>query len=268
MWIAPNGNMYIADTSHHRIRKVTKSTNVITTVCGTGTASSTGDGGQATSATINNPYSVTGDSSENLYVIEGGGNRVRSINAGTGVIQTVISGLSLAYNITYYNSCLYFGNTNSTILKLVNTGTLFSTYTSTSQSGYNTPIGICFDSSGNMYVCNYSSNNILKSAGGHGGTQTTLISSGQSSPISIACKANDDLYITQQGSHCTKQYTLASSYTSGTVVVGQSGTPSYTDNVVPTSGAMNGPWGSCFGPDGFLYICDANNNRIRRAIRV
>ncbi len=54
--------MYIADTSNQRIRKVTVSTGIITTVAGTGSASYSGDNGPATSATLLNPYGVALDS--------------------------------------------------------------------------------------------------------------------------------------------------------------------------------------------------------------
>ena len=56
------GNVYIADTDNHRIRKVTISTRIITTIAGTGTASYSGDNGPATSATLNYPYGVAVDS--------------------------------------------------------------------------------------------------------------------------------------------------------------------------------------------------------------
>ena len=57
------GNVYIADQSNHRIRKVTVSTGIITTIAGTGTASSTGDNGAATSATLTWPFGVALDAS-------------------------------------------------------------------------------------------------------------------------------------------------------------------------------------------------------------
>ena len=55
--------MYIADTENHRIRKVTVSTGIITTIAGTGTGSYSGDGGQATSAALYLPYGVALDAS-------------------------------------------------------------------------------------------------------------------------------------------------------------------------------------------------------------
>ncbi len=57
--------MYIADSSNHRIRKVTVSTGIIITFAGTGTGSFSGDGGAAISAGLNCPNGVAIDSSGN-----------------------------------------------------------------------------------------------------------------------------------------------------------------------------------------------------------
>ena len=57
------GNVYIADTSNNRIRKVTVSTGIITTIAGTGSTSYSGDDGAATSATLRNPTGVAVDAS-------------------------------------------------------------------------------------------------------------------------------------------------------------------------------------------------------------
>ena len=58
------GNVYIADTSNNRIRKVTVSTGIITTIAGSSTSgSSSGDNGAATSATLNYPHGVALDAS-------------------------------------------------------------------------------------------------------------------------------------------------------------------------------------------------------------
>ena len=57
------GNVYIADRYNHRIRKVTVSTGIISTIAGTGTGSYSGDNGAATSATLYYPYGVALDAS-------------------------------------------------------------------------------------------------------------------------------------------------------------------------------------------------------------
>jgi hypothetical protein len=56
------GNIYIADSSNNRVRKVTASTGIITTIVGTGSASYSGDNGQASSAALKYPHGLTLDS--------------------------------------------------------------------------------------------------------------------------------------------------------------------------------------------------------------
>ena len=55
--------MYIADIQNNRIRKVTVSTGIISTIAGTDSAGNSGDGGAATSAALEQPYGVALDAS-------------------------------------------------------------------------------------------------------------------------------------------------------------------------------------------------------------
>ena len=80
------GNLYIADTQNHRVRKVTGGT--ISTVAGSGTAGFAGDGGAAGSAQLNLPFGVAVDAAGNLYIAEFGNNRVRKV-AANGNISTL-----------------------------------------------------------------------------------------------------------------------------------------------------------------------------------
>lgn len=73
------GNLYIADTGNHRIRKVNR-LGLINTVAGSGFAGSAGDGGPALSATLFSPLSVAVDSAGVLYIAES--NRVRKAVQG------------------------------------------------------------------------------------------------------------------------------------------------------------------------------------------
>ena len=57
------GNVYIADRYNNRIRKVTVSTGIISTIAGTGSGSYSGDNGAATSATLYYPFGVAVDAS-------------------------------------------------------------------------------------------------------------------------------------------------------------------------------------------------------------
>ena len=63
------GNVYIADTNNNRIRKVTVSTAIITTIAGTGSTTFSGDNGAATSATLYYPWGVTVDASGRQFFV-------------------------------------------------------------------------------------------------------------------------------------------------------------------------------------------------------
>jgi len=81
------GNLYIADTSNNRVRKV-NTAGGITTVAGTGVAGSGGDCGPATAATLNGPFGVAVDSSGNFYIADSYNNRIRKVTTA-GIITTV-----------------------------------------------------------------------------------------------------------------------------------------------------------------------------------
>jgi sugar lactone lactonase YvrE len=82
------GNIYIADTSNYRIRKVNGS-GIISTIAGTGSQLYSGDGGLATAAQIGRPVALALDGAGNLHVADANNNRVRLID-GSGIISTAI----------------------------------------------------------------------------------------------------------------------------------------------------------------------------------
>jgi uncharacterized protein (TIGR03437 family) len=79
------GNVYIADTENHRVRKVSPA-GIITTIAGSDPAA--GDGGPATSALLFHPAGVAVDASGAAYVSDTLNNRIRQISPG-GVITTI-----------------------------------------------------------------------------------------------------------------------------------------------------------------------------------
>ncbi len=84
-----SGNVYIADFANNRVRRVDGTTNIITTIAGTGTGGFTGDGGAATAARVNGPLDVKLDAAGNLYIADNSNSRVRKIDGTTGIITTV-----------------------------------------------------------------------------------------------------------------------------------------------------------------------------------
>lgn len=81
------GNIYIADRFNYRIRKVSATTGIVTTICGTGSAITAGDGGPASAASIDRVHRITCDRSGNIYLACDDA-RIRMINAA-GNINTI-----------------------------------------------------------------------------------------------------------------------------------------------------------------------------------
>jgi trimeric autotransporter adhesin len=97
VYVDASGNIYIADWENNRIRKV-NTAGIITTVAGTGTAGYSGDGGAATSASLNLPQGVYVDASGDIYIADGANNRIRKVNGTTQTITTVAGNGTAGYS--------------------------------------------------------------------------------------------------------------------------------------------------------------------------
>lgn len=184
------GNIYFCDMGNHRVRKIAAGTTIITTILGTGTASSTGDGGQATSATTNYPDAVALDSQGNIYVAEKG--RVRRIDATSKVVTTYAGsngggsggdgGLATAASLNnpkgiafdQYDN-LYISDTGNHRIRKVDAVTkIITTIAGTGTASFsgdngqatsatlNTPRSIVLDRSGNLVFVDFSNFRIRK----------------------------------------------------------------------------------------------------------
>ena len=130
--IAASGNMYIADSQNHCIRKITAS-GYVSTFAGCGVAGFLN--GTADVAQFNIPYSIAVDASENVYVTESTSNAIRKITQA-GVVTTFAG-----------------KETQSGYLDAQGTNALFSA-----------PKGLTVDASGNIYVADATNNRIRKIA--------------------------------------------------------------------------------------------------------
>jgi streptogramin lyase len=83
------GNVYIADAGNNRIRKVDALTGIISTVAGNGSNGYSGDGGPAIAASFYYPQGVAVDGQDSIYIVDAGNNRIRRVDALTGIITTV-----------------------------------------------------------------------------------------------------------------------------------------------------------------------------------
>jgi murein DD-endopeptidase MepM/ murein hydrolase activator NlpD/sugar lactone lactonase YvrE len=101
-----SGNIFIADSMNHRVRRVDAATGIITTVAGNGEVfGSTGDGGPATQARLAYPTGVAVDAAGNLYIADGTlslgdnvGERIRRVSATTQEISTVAGNGDAGYS--------------------------------------------------------------------------------------------------------------------------------------------------------------------------
>ncbi|HTB10697.1 MAG TPA: IPT/TIG domain-containing protein [Bryobacteraceae bacterium] len=143
------GNLYISDTLNFRVREV-DTNGFIRTIAGNGMVGNTGDGGQATNASLTDPWGIQVDSSGNVYFADWLNNSVRKINTA-GVISTIAGG---------------------------GTGGLGDGGPATSATLF-APEGIALDGAGNLYIADYSNNRIRKvtgvTSGGAGAAGTPVI---------------------------------------------------------------------------------------------
>ena len=190
------GNIYIADQGNNCIRKVTAATGVITTIAGTGVAGYTGDGGPATSATLQSPLAICVNSAGDIFFSDQGsgtfsGEYIRKINATTGVISTIAGngggasgdgGPAISAGIGNVNGIcvdgsadIYINDISCSCRKItMSTGIITTVAGSDATDGYNGdginsilsllnyPHGLCVDATGNIYIADNHNDRVRK----------------------------------------------------------------------------------------------------------
>ena len=182
-----SGGFYVAEIGGNRVRYV-NAAGIINQFAGTGTAGSSGDGGQAASATLRGPARVKIDPQGRVVIVDSGNNKIRRVDTN-GIITTIAGNGAVGFS---------GDNGQATAAKL------------------NGPQDVAWDSAGNMYIADRSNQRIRKVA------------------------------------------------TTGVITtVAGNGTAGYNgDGITALTARLQNPYGVAYGPDGLL-IADFDNNRVR-----
>jgi sugar lactone lactonase YvrE len=264
-----SGNIYIADTSNNRVRKITASTGIISNFAGSsagtaatpGTVSTYGNGGAATSALLDYPTSLAIDNSNDVYIADAKDCEIRMVFASTANISAVAGTGSCGYTATPAPS-----TTPATTAKLSN------------------PYGIALDASGNLYISDVS-NAVIQLVSASTGYITTVVGNHTAGTAGvangngglatsaelvyvwkIAVDRLGNLVISDTNGYQVRYYVPSTGYIyalAGTGTSGDSPSSTAVSGAAVTS-ALNYPYGIAADPLNNIYFADASNNVIRK----
>jgi sugar lactone lactonase YvrE len=239
------GNLFIADTANHRIRRVDHRTHIITTIAGTGTIGFSGDGGPATSAQLAAPNDVKTDWFGNVYIADTANFRIRRVDAKTGIIETIV------------------GNGTGGDGSLAVDAQIGDSF------------GITFDQEGNLFVGDSTENSVhrvdhktgilMTVAGtgvyGYNGDGIAATSAMLGGPFGVAVDKHGFLYIGDQGNRRVRRVDLHTGIITtyaGNGVIGSSG-----DHGPATKAELMSPSGLLLDGEDRLYIGDQASEKVR-----
>jgi sugar lactone lactonase YvrE len=253
--LGPDGSLYIADSQNQRIRRVDRN-GIISTVAGTGERGFAGDGGPASSAELWNPQGVAVDAAGNLYIADEGNDRVRRVDAATGIITTVA------------------GRGRSTSASELGDGG------PATQAALLSPTSVAVTSNGALYIAD-SGHNRVRYVNLATGIISTVAGTGEAGlagdggpataatidyPFALAVGPDGDLYISDFGNHRVRALRLRSGFLQTVVGSGPAGLLSggfAGDGGPATDARLNAPRGIAFGRAAELYVADSSNSRLR-----
>ncbi len=235
------GNIYVADTGNHTIRKISPG-GAVTTFAGQAGVAGAADG-PAGSANFNQPFGVAVDQSGNVYVADTANSTIRKISS-TGEVVTLAG----------------------------SAGVIGSADGIGAAARFRTPAGIAIDSSGTIYVSDTGNHtirtispsgvvNTLAGAAGFFGTSDGFGGDARfNRPYHIAINSMGGIYVADGGNHAIRQVSAAGAVST---IAGQAGVAGSADGPADTA-RFNLPKGIAIDASGALGIADTGNNEIRK----
>ena len=252
VFVVANGDLYLADTGNHEIRKVTAATGLVTLVVGSTSPGYSGDGGAATAARLRLPAAIVVAANGDMYIADTGNDAVRKVTAATGITTTYAGTGTTGYT----------GDGGAA--------------TSARLSG---PQGLVLAGNGDLYIAD-TGNNVIRKVTAATGVITTFAGTGTAgflgdggvatsarlnAPESVSISASGELYIADAGNNRIRRVSTGGTITTvaGTGTAGSAG-----DGGLPTAAQLNSPHGIAVSTSGTYYISDRVNNEIRRVTGV
>ena len=234
-------NLYVSDSRNHLVLRITP-TGVLNVVAGNGSLGFSGDGGPATSASLDTPAGLTVDAGGNLYIADSVNQRIRKVS-NQGIITTVAGG----------NGARGFSGDGG---PATSASLLF-------------PNDVAVDTAGNLYIADTGNDRVRKVS--PAGTITTAAGKGLSEssgdggravdaallrPTGLALDGAGNLFIaTSDRVRKVAPNGLITTVAGGGVNSGDGG---------PATGAGLHPWSVAADPTGNLYIVESDYSRVRK----
>ena len=245
--VAPNGDIYLADTWNNRVRKIDAVTRQVTAVAGTGKKGASGDGGPATQATFGGVYCASLDpKGEQLYLADLDNFRIRAVDLKTGRVRTVAGNGQKGVPVD---------GASAVASPLVD------------------PRAVVPDAQGRVYILERSGNALrvvqpdgtiwtvagtgLKGNTGDGGAarQATL-----NGPKHLCMDLDGSVVIADTENHVIRRYLPREGKIVRLAGTGKPGSKGVGGS--PLEIELNQPHGVHVHADGALYICDSSNHRV------
>lgn len=223
----------------------------ISTVAGTGTAGFTGNGGAATSATLNAPQGVAADSNGNIFIADTNNNVIREVTISNGNIQTVAGN----------GTAGYLGDNAAA--------------TSAEMRG---PTGVYVDGSFNIFIADHG-NNVIREVSAANSNITTVAGNGTAgilgdngpatsaelnAPTAVRTDSNGDIFIADTNNSLVREV-QAGSFIIKTVA--GNGVPGFAgDGALAVFAQLTRPRGVYLDSVGDIFIADSGNSRVREVL--
>ena len=294
------GNLFLVEYDGNRIRKINTS-NIVSTIAGTGVSGFGGDGGAAIHASFNNPIDIIEDHKGNFYITDNRNHRIRKIDT-SGIITTIAGNGTIGYTgdggpatsatLAWPSRMaidevgnLYLADAGNNVIRMIDTSGVIHTVAGNGSIGYtgdggaatsaslSDPLGVAFDGNGNMYIADGHNScirkvtpaGIISTWAGNG----TYGFSGDGGPATSATMQFPDAIAIDRA--CNVYFTdwegqrvrkITSTGIISTVV--GNGTPGFSgDGGSATSAMIDGPDNLTFDNQSNLFIPDFHNNRVR-----